>query len=82
MVLSSCGKAGQTGNVVLPSSVNHVWCKFIAILVTFITSIALKKFVHEWALGVINLNLPKCLFITKLISGEINLRSVLNFLAC
>ncbi len=56
MVLSSCGKAGQTGNVVLPSSVNHVWCKFIAILVTFITSIALKKFVHEWALGVINLN--------------------------
>ncbi len=71
MVLSSCGKAGQTGNVVLPSSV-----------VTFITSIALKKFVHEWALGVINLNLPKCLFITKLISGEINLRSVLNFLAC
>ncbi len=34
-----------------------MWCRFIAILVTFITSIALKKFVHESALGVINLNL-------------------------
>ncbi len=88
LVLSSCGNASQIGNVVLPSSVNHVYwcvrafrqvnlkilpldwcllqkslnwyqtrgCRCRAVFVSFITSMAMKKFVHNWGLGVINLN--------------------------